>query len=219
MKLVRIPDRKYSRCVHSRSLKGLIVAVGVLTAFAVSTQPAVAGDPEDNWPAYIEHIPTRLPQLFVFPPAGPAVEVALPSSISKDFRLIEYSPDGEAIYGQKLNSWDGIVKIEFSPARESVVPGSAGFGAISSIVVDPSSGMILASGSFKRSEIFECGVYEINPRLANVRRLLKGTFPNCGGAIAPDGKHIAHFPGNHLSIIDLDTGAVHPIGDEFSGAT
>jgi hypothetical protein len=182
--------------------------------------PALSG-PAVYWPAYFEHIPTKPPELLIFPPtgAGSAVRVPLPTDLPKDFRLIEYSADGKLIYGQKLNSWDGITKIEFGPLRQSLIPGSNGFGTVSSIVTLEPSGRILLSGLFRSQGPIGCGIFELDPDARRVRRLFEGKFPHCGGAISPDGKHSVQFPGNHLSIVDLDTGAVHDVGDGLSGAT
>ncbi len=182
--------------------------------------PAVSG-PAVYWPAYFQHIPTKPPELFVFPiaGAGPLVRVPLPTDLPRDFRLIGYSADGKVIYGQKLNSSDGITKIEFRPLRHTLIPGSNGFGTVSDILTLEPSGRILLSGLFRSQNRVDCGIFELDPEVPSVRRLFEGKFPDCGGAISPDGKHSVEFPGNHLSIVDLDTGAVRDVGDGLSGAT
>lgn len=200
-------------------LKGLLAAVGLAVLCGYWSVPRAVGGTMEDWPACLEHIPGRPPELLAFPTAGPAMRLPLPVDLPKDFRLIEYSPDGKAIYGQKLNSWEGIVKIEFDPVRQGLIPGSAGFGTVSSIVRDRVSDKLLAAGLFKSQGAVECGIFELDPRAGSVRRVFKGEFPNCGGAISPDGSRAARSAGNQLSIVDLDTGAVHPVGQGLHGAT
>jgi Tol biopolymer transport system component len=194
---------------HFRCLKFLITVSGAATAFGFWAAPLAAAD----WPAYLENIPGRRPVLLVFPTSGSAVRLPLPIDLPKDFRLIEYSSDGKTIYGQKLNSWDGITKIEFRPLRQGLIPGSAGFGTTASIVRDQASDKLLIAGLFKRQNTVECGIFELDPEARNVRRIFKGELPACGAAISPNGRRAARSTGNRLSIVDLDTGIVHPIGE------
>lgn len=170
-------------------------------------------------PAYFEHIPTKPPALTIFPAAGAAVRVPLPVDLPEQFRLIGYSNDGKTIYGQEIDSWDGIIKVQFGPLHQGLIAGSAGFGTVSSIVSLMPSGRILVSGLFKGRGTVDCGIFEIDTNTRGARRLFEGKFPDCGGIISPDGKRSVQFPGNRLSIVDLDTGTVHPIGEGLSGAT
>src|SRR5271165_2450375 len=96
-------------------------------------------------PAYFESIPTKPARLELFPISGQAITVALPVGLPGDFRLIEFSQDGKSIYGQRVDSWDGITRIDFNPPRRSIVRGSVGVGTIGSLVVLP-SGKVRVSG-------------------------------------------------------------------------
>jgi hypothetical protein len=187
-------------------------------AVCLAPRPAVSGQAH-YLPAYFEHIPTKSPRLLVFPAVGEAMEVPLPANLPQGFRLIEFSPDGRVAYGQKLFAWDGITKIQFNPPRQELIRGSEGFGTVSSIVPLGLSGKMLLSGVFKSERGADCGIFELNPGAPRVHRLFEGKFPNCGGAISPDGKHSVQFPGNRLSIIDLDTGMIHEVAEGLSGAT
>lgn len=109
---------------------------------------------------------------------------------------------------------DGIRKIEFNPARQSVIPGSVGLGAIWHLTVSRPSGTILVSGISEKGGNAGCGTYEIDPDAGTLRTLRAGAYPNCaggGGAISPDGKHILSSTGEELSVIDLSTGAVEVV--------
>ena len=97
------------------------------------------------------------------------------------------------------------------------MPGSDGFGMVSSIV--SISGKLILGGSFERHGPRQCGIFELDPPSGNVRTLMQGALGYCGGAISPDGKHAARAPENHLSIVDLDTGANHSIAGGFSRPT
>jgi dipeptidyl aminopeptidase/acylaminoacyl peptidase len=151
---------------------------------------------------------------------GPEVAVPLPAGLPPDLRLIEFSQDGKAIYVQRNGSWEGIIKIEFKPARQSIVLGSVGVGTIGSLVVLHKPERILVSGVAKILGKVECGVFEIDLAGGEFRQLLEGKFPDCGGSISPDGKRVTRLrrAGNHMSVLDLGTGTVQNIGDGISGA-
>jgi Tol biopolymer transport system component len=56
-----------------------------------------------------------------------------------------------------------------------------------------------------------------------LRPLFIEHFPDCGGPISPDGKYVliksSRDEGNLLSVRDLETGAVQPVGRNMTGAT
>lgn len=159
------------------------------------------------------------PLLTLFPIEGPQVTLPLPGGLPTDLRLIEFNQDGTAIYVQRNGEWDGIMKIEFKPPRLSIVGGSVGVGTVLSLVVLHKPERILISGVAKTRGEIECGVFEIDSD-GEFRQLLNGKFPDCGGYISPDGKRVLRLlrAGNHLSVLDLDTGAVQAIGDGVSWA-
>ena len=182
-----------------------VVCCGLQSARAASTTfCAVYIHPGDTGPV-----------LTLFPTDGPQLTVPLPTKLPLNLRVNAFSSDGKAIYVQNASRWsDGIRKIEFNPARQSVIPGSAGLGAIWHLTVLRPSGTILVSGISEKGGNTECGTYEIDPDAGTLRTLRAGAYPNCaggGGAISPDGKHILSSTGEELSVIDLSTGAVEVV--------
>jgi len=210
----------------ARSLTWLLPSL-VLEAVALGGclfQPAEAVTAPSYCAAYFEHIPTKSPKLFLFPIVSRALPLlaTLPNGLASDFRLIEFSSDGQAIYGQTLHSWDGITKIEFKPARHGVLRGSVGIGTISSLVALQPSGRVRVSGVARVRNSVVCGVFEIDPNSAAFHQLYIGRFPDCGGAISPDGRRVLHSSrseGNLLSILDVGTGTAQPIGPHLTAAT
>jgi WD40 repeat protein len=154
----------------------------------------------------------------VFPRVGrSALDVALPKPLASVINLISFGPDGRSAYLQipsasVLNHSDALVKIEFGPTRQSLVPGSAGLGDISSITVSP-SGKIFVAASGGKDQL--CGAYEIDPGSGTHHPLRVGHRPNCGGAmgnISPDGKRALSFDGSQLNLVNLETGTAQHLG-------
>jgi hypothetical protein len=162
--------------------------------------------------AYV-HPENRRPVLSLFPIEGPALTVPLPAGLPESLTLNAFGPDGKAIYVQKADrSSDGIIKVEFKPARQSVVPGTVGLGTIWNLTVSQPSGRIYVSGLSKTRG--QCGTFEIDPDAGAFRILLVGAYPDCGGgggAISPDGKRVLSYRDTELSVIDLETGTVEAI--------
>jgi WD40 repeat protein len=210
----------------------LAPAVAVMmVALACWEVRLLGSDSTSYYPTYFERIPGE--GLILLPLKEPEVAVSLPPGLPGDFAPIVFSPDGKAIYGQSLRPGpgEGIIKIEFRPTRQSTVRGSSGFGSFSSLVVLPPPRGILISGFSKLAGNGECGTFEIDPEAGTFRTLRAGIYPECGGgggAISPDGKYGLHFgmtidsdvkKRSHLSLVDLETGAVQAIGNGISGAT
>jgi len=155
------------------------------------------------------------PRLALFPIDGSEVLVALPADLATDFRAITFSPDGRAIYGQisePLNRSLGIRKIEFQPARQSVIPGSVGTGEIRCLSVSSSSRSIVVSGwSWSQGKD---GIFEIDPD-AGTNRVLPTTSPSLcggpGGLASPDGKRAVRTSGKKMVLVDLNTGGVQTV--------
>lgn len=160
--------------------------------------------------------------LTLFPMAGRETDVTLPAGLTTS-RLIAFGPDGKAMYVQENHPLDltvGINKIEFKPARRSVVRGSVGLGTIWFLTVSQPSGRIFVSGVSGRGN-GECGAFEIDPDAGTLRALRVGIYPDCGGAagpISPDGKRLLSRQGKQLSILDLKTGALQTLGTGKRGS-
>ena len=172
-------------------------------------------------PAYFE--PGSPPRLTIFPADGPATSVALPAGLPANFRAIAFSPDGRAIYGQTtepLNPSAGILKIEFQPARQSLIPGSVGTGEVRCLTASPLSGRIMVSGwSWSRGE---AGTFEIDPAKGTSRPLAAAAPSVCGGPgglTSPDGMRVMSRSGKQLGLRDSKTGAAQTINGVSPGAT
>src|SRR5579862_3043829 len=196
----------------------LVIISVMITIGCWDLQSADRGSPQ-YWPVNLTQILHKAPELSAFPSVGSAMRLPLPAGFSDDIHLIEYSQDGKALYVQKRYAREGFTRVEFAPSREISIPGSDGFGPISSIVTVPTSGKMMLSGLFQRQGPRECGIFELDSTTGKVEKLLNEAFPDCSGSISPDGKRSLHSPGNHLKIVDLDTGASHSIGDGLSGPT
>jgi WD40 repeat protein len=101
--------------------------------------------------------------------------------------VVGFGPDGRAVC---IKTGDEIIRVEFNPLRQTVVPGSSGLGAISSVTI-AGSGHIFVSGTARG----RCGL------------------------VAPDGRRAVRHELGHLLITDLGTGKSRTIsGFESKGA-
>ena len=148
--------------------------------------------------------------LTLFPMAPvKAVDVNLPQGMSS-YYLVSFGPDSKSMYlgDPTIDGRDGVTKVEFGPTRKSIVPGlSVAFLTVSH------SGRIFVSAGDRRTH--QCGAYEIDPDTATHRPIRIGDPPECAGAtgpISPDGKEVLSRDGEHLSLLDLNTGATRPLG-------
>jgi hypothetical protein len=216
-------------CALAKSFWRLTQTLIIVTTGLSISQVRAPGVASESWcAAYFEHIPTKAPQLLLFPMVGPEMKIELPAGLSNEFRPILFAPDGKVIYGQTTVG-SGIVKIEFKPARQSIVRGSTGLGEIWNIAMSQGSGRLLVSSWSKTKG--ECGTFEIDPDSGGFQTLRAGRFPDCGGGgwpISPDGKRAMRLSMNELGVIDsrsplglvdLGTGEVQPIGVGMAGAT
>jgi WD40 repeat protein len=159
------------------------------------------------------------PAVITLFPLGPGKEtdVTLPA-VPATANLISFAPDGRSAYLQEpsaavLNHPDALIKVEFSPVRQGAVPGSRGLGDIYSLTVSPRSGRIFVSASGGRDHQY--GAYEIDPDAGTHRPLRVGDRPNCGGGIgtiSPDGRQVLSGDGDHLNVLNLETGAMQTLG-------
>jgi hypothetical protein len=191
-----------------RRFTALTLAIGTLQS------PTVRAASQTTFSAAYIHPENRRPVLTLFPSDGPAVTLPLPDGLPESLTVNAFSPDGKAVYLQKaeLASDGSIIKVEFKPARQSIVPGTVGLGTIWNLTVARPSGRIYVSGISKTRR--QCGTFEIDPDSGDFRTLLIGAFPNCGGgggAISPDGKRVISYSSDDLSVIDLETHAVEAL--------
>ncbi len=192
----------------TRILGGLASTIVATLVVCIWTQPNVAADSPSLCAAYIRP-GNNGPLLTLFPADGPQVMIPLPGGLPGSLTLNAFGPDGKTVYVQKADlSFEGITKIEFKPARQSLVPGSAGLGTIWHLTVSRSGGQIFLSGIDKDRS--GCGTFRIDLDTGTFRTILVGAYPDCGGgggAISPDGKHILSHEGQELSVRDLETGS------------
>jgi hypothetical protein len=184
----------------ARCLCGLAATLGIAGQ--------LPGARPESLPVYI-HPGNSGELLTLFPADGPQVTIPLPSGLPGSLTLNAFGPDGKSVYVQKADgSFEGIIKIEFKPPRQSLVPGSAGLGTIWHLTVSQPGGRIFLSGIDRNRS--RCGTFEIDPDAGTFRTLLGGAYPDCGGgggAISPDGKRVLGHVGKELSVRDLETGS------------
>ncbi|HYL78703.1 MAG TPA: hypothetical protein VEU96_31220, partial [Bryobacteraceae bacterium] len=163
--------------------------------------------------------------LTLFPMVGPEATVPLPTGLPLSFRLLAFSRDGKAIYGQKqdpLGPSSAIIKIEFKPTRQSEVPGSAGLGAVWFLTESQQSGKIYVSAWSKNKAKGECGAFEIDSDSGTFRTLRVGIYGDCGavtGPVSPDGKRVLGRQSGRLGILDLEKGDFHELGARMTEAS
>ena len=192
----------------TRFFGGLVSAMGAILAIGTWTPLKVIGESPSLCAAYI-HPGIHGALLTLFPRDGSQMMIPLPSGLPGSLTLNAFGPDGKTIYVQKADgSSQGIIRIEFKPPRQSVVPGSAGLGTIWHLTVSRPGGQIFLSGIDK--DVSRCGTFEIDPDAGTLRTLLVGAYPDCGGgggAVSPDGKRVLSHAGQELSVRDLETGS------------
>ena len=167
-------------------------------------------------PAYFEEGGVNAFILFPWG-TGRAKEIALEGGLG-GVNLIAFGLDGKSAYLQRPSAWvvhqsDSLIKVEFSPTRQSPVSGSEGMGNILSLTVSPASGRIFVWTRGGRDH--PCGAYEIDPGAGTNRLLRAGNAPTCRdglGRVSPDGKELLSSDGVHLNLINLETGAQRPLG-------
>ncbi|HEV8146950.1 MAG TPA: hypothetical protein VGP79_11235 [Bryobacteraceae bacterium] len=149
------------------------------------------------------------PELVLFPMVGAEVAVPFPSW-SENLTVGEFSLDGRAVF--MLHGADGIAMIEFSPARQTLIPGTRGFKSLWRLTQTQESRQIFVSGILQTARGTECGTYAISGVDGEPpRALLAGAFPECGGgggAVSPDGTEVLGSSGGNLCRINLKDGTV-----------
>jgi len=148
------------------------------------------------------------PEFALFPIRGPRLIVPLPESL-RNRTISVFGAEGKAVCALTAR---GIIKVEFNPLRQEIIPGSSEVSSIWSLTVVRESGHVFVSGLAARGG---CGTFEIDPRAGTVRTILAGPLPHCGGgggAVSPDGKRIAKYKDGKLELADVKGGAVRVIG-------
>lgn len=182
----------------------LWIVVLLLTTPGLGARAGAAAVPK--WEAVDIQTASQEPSVTLFPITGPKSTVRLPEGL-RNSTVIGFGPDGRAIY---IKTGDGIIMVEFNPLRQTIVPGSAGLGSISSVTI-AGSGHIFVSGMAGG----RCGTFDIDPRSGTQRVVLAGAYPQCGraeGVVAPDGRRAVRHVVGHLLITELGTGGSRTIG-------
>jgi hypothetical protein len=172
-------------------------------------------------PAYLEMGGALYPaSLILFPWLGPESRVPLRPGLVGSFYLLSSSLDGRALYGVSSgDDYGGLEKLELDPVRQSVLPGSAGLGYITSLTVSPISGKFFVSAATRASGKVVCGDFEIDSNAGTLRMLRLGVRPDCGGPISPDGGYELHGAAHLLTLLNLTTGTSTPLGAGMKWAT
>ena len=199
----------------ARPLRQVVPAIIMLGAGCLGSQVLNSSSPPFS-PAYMHPGADGHPELTLFLATAPATKVPLPPGLSSSLTISSFDPDGTAIYVQDSNpgALDGIRKIEFKPARQSILPGTTGLGAIWHLTVSRPSGSIFVSGIASRLRGSECGTFKLNQDAEKPAKMLAGSFPECGGGggdVSPDGKQVLGYAQGDLCLIDLADGAIHAI--------
>jgi len=197
----------------NRLLALVIVTAAVVTGAADWLWQPGGAVPSSQCPAYFES--GNPPRLTLFPIEGPEMPVSLRAAVPTNLRIVRFSPDGKAIYGQRtepLNRSIGIDKIEFQPTRDSLIPGSIGTGELSCLTVSQTSGRIIAAGwSWTHNQ---GGIFEIAPGTATSRPLAAGSPSLCGGPgglLSPDEKQAVVKAGKQLGLLNVETRAARTL--------
>jgi hypothetical protein len=159
-------------------------------------------------------------------PLGAAKEtdILLPTpvhvlGVARDLRTLYAQPSTGTIFQPPK----GLLKIQFNPARVSLVQGSTGFVAIVSLAVWPTQDRLLVSGPYTDGSKAVCGVYEFGLENGTIRKVLDAASCDLADAwtylsISPDSNHAVVLHKNELKLIDLVSGSVRPLGDGFEMA-
>jgi hypothetical protein len=118
-----------------------------------------------------------------------------------------FGSDGTGVYALTAR---GILKVQFNPLRQEIVPGTAELGILWSLTVVKQSGHIFASGMASGV----CGIFEIDPVAGTMRTVDDGAYPLCGGGggvVSPDGTRAVRHVHGSLQVTELSTGAVRQI--------
>ncbi len=150
------------------------------------------------------------------------------SGIPVPFRLgqVVFGPDGKSLYttagyDPTNPNWNkpGLLKVEFSPTRVSTVPGTIDFG-ITAVAVSIRQDKILISGIRTVDGQRTCGLFEVRLPEGAIRRILE--TPGCDYqsswtelSVSPAGEKAVGRYNKVVQVIDLVTGTVRPIGQNF----
>ncbi len=111
-------------------------------------------------PSYLP-VDFRSGELLVFPASGPLITIDAPQGLTPSFLPVG-SSDGMTIYGQDPPA-RGLIKIEFRPSRQSIVPGSAALDRIFNVTLSQSPGKLFVSAQRIVDGEPQCGDFEIQP--------------------------------------------------------
>ncbi len=164
-------------------------------------------------------------KLVVFPFGAEPLTIPLPFELGYS----SLSPDGKALYGQRFfdptgpNS--GLYKIEFGPTRSTSVAGSKGLSSVYGIAVSRNK-IVVSAGYLNAAGLLDqksCGIYELAFASGRTRKILSNA--DCrylsswhSLSLSPDGEKLVAIRGRRLMLVNLATGAIRSLGDEFFNA-
>jgi hypothetical protein len=105
----------------------------------------------------------------------------------------------------------GLIKIQFRPTRQSIVPGSAELRNIFNLTLSRPPGKLYVSAQRTVDGEHQCGDFEIDPGAGTARPLRIGKYPDCGGSVSPDGTRELHCAPDQFSILNIKSGASIPL--------
>jgi hypothetical protein len=187
-----------------------MVAPAIL--IACSGEPAAVRAAELPYPALVHPGDDGHARLTLFPPDGPAFDVGLPAGVPAGPEGVTFGRDAKSIFfrAPRGETARGVLRIEFKPARLSVVPGTSEVVAVWHLTSLQPEGPLFISGLVDALGQRECGTFELDLGATRLRKLLAGSLHECGGgggAVSDDGERLLSFSAGELRIVNLVSGA------------
>jgi hypothetical protein len=162
--------------------------------------------------------------LALYPVDGSPITIPAPE-LPRNFDLVGYSSDGDAIYVTTKDAHGlpvgGVTKLMFKPTRLVTLAGSSGLGA-AWVTAPPNSSKVYVSGS-SRSESggWRCGVFEIDSSGGSFRALRSGGYQPCdgqelAGPVSMDGTRVLTYQDRRLKVFNLRNGSAYSLGPGLS---
>jgi hypothetical protein len=197
---------------------------GILVILAQCAAPSFGEESTVFAPAFYDagSVGREPPKLHVFPVAGQLFTIRLPFQIGR----LAASPDGKVLYGSRFfdpsEPNTGLYKVEFGPTRAAKVPGSEGLASVNGIAAS-STKVVVSAGYLTNGFVSRCGLYELSLASGDVHKILSN--PDCkytsswySMGLSPDSRRIIAVREHRLELIDTETGAVQPLGNDFNYA-
>ena len=196
---------------------GIILGVFLTFAFALRVRrDTVIADVDFPYSAaFVNH----RGQLEVFPTAAREFSISLPIALAR----ITYGPDGRSLYGfspPRNQVARGLLKVDLSPIRVTSIPKSAEFGMVNDVAVSARQDRFVFSARRMTESSPTCGIFELNLRSGVVRKIVGNStceYPLSWVrlSLSPDTERLVAFRKPRLELIDMETGTIRSLGEEY----